>query len=76
MPEQVWAWQGDAWFLVSSNPGNPAAIYAMCQQAGMTVSLQDIEATFNAADVTQQEPSVAYGRLGLQIVQASLQVAV
>jgi len=51
-----------------SNPGNPVAVYEACVAAGMTVTLEQIEAVFAVADVTEQEPFVAMQRLGLSIV--------
>lgn len=69
-PEQVYEQDEDGnWVLVSSTPGNPAAVFAMCEQAEMSVTLAEIEAVFQSSDVTAQEPFVAFGRLGLAIVQ-------
>ena len=72
-PTQVWEWQpeDDSWGLVDEIPGNPVAVYDASQAADPPVpcTLADIEALFTDSDITQQEPFVAMGRMGLQIVQ-------
>ena len=70
VPEQFWMQDEDGvWVQTGSNPGNPVAVYEACVAAGMTVTLEQIEAVFAVADVTEQEPFVAMGRLGVMIVQ-------
>jgi hypothetical protein len=70
VPEQFWVQDEDgAWVQTGSEPGNPVAVYEACVAAGMTVTLEQIEAIFAVADVTEQEPFVAMGRLGVMIVQ-------
>ena len=70
VPLQVWAIDeaGD-WQLVSTEPGNPEAVTAACNAGGLAVTLEQVEAIFTVADVTEQEPFTAMGRLGLQLVQ-------
>lgn len=58
IPEQFAALTGDA-----------AAVYAHCQNVGIDCTLADVEAVIAAADVTEEEPFTAFGRLGLMIVQ-------
>ena len=59
------------WVKTNSYPGRPDHVYAACQQAEPPVecTLDDIEVLFASADMTPQDPWVAMGRLGLQIVQ-------
>jgi len=73
VPEQFWSQdETGEWVLVSSTPGDPVAVYEACTTAGMEVTLAEIEAVFAVADVTEQEPFVAMGRLGLVLVQEPL----
>jgi hypothetical protein len=70
VPEQFWIQDEDGvWVQTGSEPGNPVAVYEACVAAGMTVTLEQVEAIFAVADVTEQEPFVAMGRLGVMIVQ-------
>jgi hypothetical protein len=69
VPEQFWIQDEEgAWIQTGSEPGNPVAVYEACVAAGMTVTLEQIEAIFAVADVTEQEPFVAMSRLGLTLV--------
>ena len=70
VPEQFWEQdETGAWVQTGSEPGNPVAVFEACTAAGMTVTLEQIEAVFAVADVTEQEPFVAMGRMGLVIAQ-------
>ena len=73
VPEQVWEQDenGD-WVMTSSTPGDPVMCYEMCVAGGLTVTQAQVNAVYAAADVTQQEPFVAFARLGLQMVQEPL----
>ena len=73
VPEQVWEQDenGD-WVQTSSSPGDPVLCYQMCIAGGLTVTQAQVNAVYAAADVTQQEPFVAFARLGLKIVQTAL----
>lgn len=69
VPLQVWALdeEGD-WVLVGSEPGDPVAVYTAATAQGVVCTQDDVDALFAAADVTEQEPFVAMGRLGLTII--------
>ena len=69
MPTQYWE-QGEdgAWLQTGSDPGNAAAVWQAASEQGVACTLAEVEAIFAAADVTPQEPFVAMGRLGLQII--------
>lgn len=69
-PTQTWAQQPDGtWVETGSTPGDPAAVLAACQAAGLSVTAAEIAALFASADITAQDPWMAMGRLGLQMVQ-------
>ena len=69
VPEQFWEQdETGAWVQTGSTPGDPVAVYEACTAAGMTVTLEEIEAVYAVADVTEQEPFVAMGRMGLVLV--------
>ena len=69
VPEQFWTQdETGAWVQTGSTPGDPVAVYEACTAAGMTVTLEEIEAVYAVADVTEQEPFVAMGRMGLVLV--------
>ena len=72
-PWQIWEQNPETgeWKLVDSYPGRPDIVYGACQQAQPPVecTLQDIEGLYARADITPQDPWVAMGRLGLQMVQ-------
>ena len=71
VPFATWAQEGDPpeWVQTSYEPGDSFATLALCEQAGMTVTLEQIEDLFATSDVTAEDPWAALGRLGLQIVQ-------
>ena len=70
MPSQTWEQdENGTWTMTDSLPGDAAMLHGLCVAAGMTVTLQDIEAVFTASDVTEQEPRVALTRKGLKAVQ-------
>jgi len=72
VPEQFWEQdETGAWVQTGSTPGDPVAVYEACTAAGMTVTLEEIEAVYAVADVTEQEPFVAMGRMGLVLVQSA-----
>lgn len=64
-------WEQDAqgqWVQTDHYPGDAATVAFYAAQAGLKVTQAEIEGIFAAADVTPQEPFVAMGRLGLQII--------
>ena len=71
VPLQVWEVDEDGdWVLVASEPGDPVAVYEAATAQGVVCTQADVNALFAAADVTEQEPFVAMGRLGVKIIQA------
>jgi hypothetical protein len=73
VPEQMWEQDenGD-WVQTGSTPGDPVLCYQMCIAGGLTVTQAQVDAVYAAADVTEQEPFVAFARLGLLMVQEPL----
>lgn len=70
-------WQMDdtgTWIAVSHYPGDAATVYAYASQAGLPITLAEIEAIFANSDVSEQEPFVAMGRLGLSIINPPMDV--
>lgn len=49
--------------------GDPTTVVSLAQQAGMTVTLQEVVDLFSVSDITEQEPFGAFARLGLQLIQ-------
>jgi hypothetical protein len=73
VPTQTWAQGEDGdWVLTNSTPGNPAAVYDHCINTGVSCTQADIDALFAAADVTEQEPFTALGRMGLTMINEPL----
>jgi hypothetical protein len=65
----TWAQDEDGdWVQTDFYAGDAASVYGACQQAGLPYTLAQIEGVFVRSDVSQQEPFVAMGRLGLQII--------
>jgi hypothetical protein len=73
VPEQVWEQDANGdWVQTGSSPGDPVMCYEMCIAGGLTVTQAQVDAVYAAADVTEQEPFVAFARLGLLMVQEPL----
>lgn len=69
-PVQTWEQVDGAWVEVGHTSGNPQAAVDAAQAADPPVpcTLAEVQALFDASDITEQEPFVAMSRLGLQIV--------
>ena len=88
-PWQDWEWQQPdpeqpgAWVMTFSYPGRPDIVWQACQQPiskddpspRVPCTLEEVEMAFTRSDMTSQDPWVAMGRLGLQIVQPDEPVA-
>ena len=73
VPLQVWTQDEDgSWAMVASEPGAPVAVYEAATAQGVVCTQADVDALFAAADVTEQEPFLAMGRLGLTIINPPL----
>jgi len=58
--------------VVTTAPGQPAAVPALAAKAGITTTLAAIKTLYASIDVSDQEPFAAMARLGLQIVRMPL----
>ena len=68
-PMETWTQdEGGNWVQTDFYAGDAASVYEACQQAGLPYTLAEIEGVFSRSDVSQQEPFVALGRMGLTIV--------
>ena len=88
-PWQEWEWQQPdpdqpgAWVMTFSYAGRPDIVWQACQQPisehdpspRVPCTLEEVEMAFTRSDMTSQDPWVAMGRLGLQIVQPDEPVA-
>ena len=88
-PWQEWEWQQPdpdqpgAWVMTFSYPGRPDIVWQACQQPiseddpspRVPCTLAQVKGAFQRSDMTSQDPWVAMGRLGLQIVQPDEPVA-
>lgn len=70
LPCDTWVQTDDGWEDILHINGQPETIVYLAVEAGLTVSLAEVEALLSAADVTEQEWPVARARLGLRMVQA------
>lgn len=52
--------------------GNPEMIVELAADAGLEVTLQEVEDALNAMDCTEQPPFDAFARLGLSLVQTAI----
>ena len=53
-------------------PGNPEAVAQMAQANGMQTTTEEVQALYDASDITDEDAFAAMARLGLQIVQLPL----
>ena len=74
VPLQVWKQDENYnWVLVGNEPGDPVTVYTSATAQGIPCTQDDVDALFAAADVTEQEPFVAMGRLGLKIINSEIE---
>jgi hypothetical protein len=69
-PNTTWEQDEDGqWVQTGYYPGDADTVHAYATQAGISCTLEDVEGVFSRADCSEQEPFVAMGRMGVQIVQ-------
>lgn len=75
LPLQTWTQDASGvWIKTTSTPGNATAVHDFLQRRGVTAySLAQIEAMMAAADVTEQPPFTAMGRMGLKIINPPME---
>ena len=68
-PCSTWTQDEDGqWIAADHHDGDAATVHAYATQAGLSLTLAQVEAIFSAADVSEQEPFIAMSRLGVQII--------
>lgn len=75
VPDAEWTQdESGQWVEVSNTPGNPLLVVVACANADppLVVTLEQVQGIYSRCDVTEQDPFVALGRLGLQIVQTEM----
>jgi hypothetical protein len=71
-PSTTWTLDEDGnWVASDIYPGDAAAVYGFCQQAGLPYTLAEIEGVLSRSDGSAQEPFTAMGRMGLKIINPS-----
>jgi hypothetical protein len=75
IPFAIWQWQTPeldetgGWFMVDYEPGDPFATLALCIEAGLEVTLEEIEDLYASSDVTDEPWQTALARMGLQLIR-------
>jgi hypothetical protein len=75
LPLQTWEQNGrSVWVKTASKPGQSRPLHGFLLSRGVTAySLAQIEAMMAAADVTEQPPFTAMGRMGLKIINPPME---
>jgi hypothetical protein len=71
VPVKTYEITPDGWVLVSETPGDQAEVIAGCAAAGVEIDPEQLSNAFSKSDVTTQDPWIAFGRLGLRLVQGN-----
>lgn len=71
-PCTTWELVDGVWVVTSTYPGDPAAVVAQCAAAGLILTLAQVEGVFSRADVSDQDPLVAFERLGVVLYGAEV----
>ena len=69
MPLTVWVLGEGGWGVEFQMGGQPDVVAVLCTEACLEVTGVEVIDLFAASDVTEQEPFVAFDRLGLRMVQ-------
>ena len=72
LPLVTYEYVDEEWVVTSTYPGEPATLWAACQQYQILVTEQQVLDLYANSDVTEQEPQIALARLGLQQVQQEI----
>ena len=68
VPTQVWQYRDGAWVKIAETPGDAVLVYQQATAAGVETTQAEIDALFAVADVTEQNPYMAFDRLGLTMI--------
>jgi hypothetical protein len=71
VPCTFWANEDGNWVETGSEPGNAALVAMACGMAEppLVLTEKQVQGLMDRSDISDQEPFVAFGRLGLQLVQ-------
>lgn len=71
VPCTFWALDEDGdWIVTGSEPGNAGLVVYACAAAEppLTLTEQQVQGLMDRADISEQEPFVAYSRMGLKLI--------
>jgi hypothetical protein len=71
VPCTFWANEDGVWVETGSEPGNAAMVAMACASMDppLVLTEKQVQGLMDRSDISDQEPFVAFGRLGLQLVQ-------
>jgi hypothetical protein len=70
VPLQTWEQDEDGnWTQTGSEPGDIDALMSWLAEQEVDVPRAEVDALYAAADVTEQQPQTAFGRLGVKLIQ-------
>jgi hypothetical protein len=71
VPCVFWASEDGTWVETGSEPGNAALVAMACASMDppLVLTEKQVQGLMDRSDISDQEPFVAFGRLGLQLVQ-------
>lgn len=65
-PSKSWARNDDVWVEASASPGNASVFVQKATEAGVDLTLAEVEAVFSVADSSDQQIEAALSRMGLR----------
>jgi hypothetical protein len=71
VPCTFWANEDGVWTETGSEPGNAALVAMACASMDppLVLTEKQVQGLMDRSDISDQEPFVAFGRLGLQLVR-------
>lgn len=71
VPCTFWTNEDGVWTETGSEPGNAALVAMACASMDppLVLTEKQVQGLMDRSDISDQEPFVAFGRLGLQLVQ-------
>lgn len=69
LPLQAWTRKDDSWTQIMAVQGDVDVVLEVCRIAGLSVTRSELNSLFANSDVTEDEPGVAFERLGLKMVE-------
>ena len=73
IPLQEWTLDAEGvWQVTVISAGMPEIVTSLCNEAGLEVTLAEVNALFAATDITLETPQESWARLGIQLVQQEI----